>query len=90
MSETIREAIVEALGRMDYDVSDVTGDTILGPAGLDLESLAVAELAALMEDTYGFKFTDADMEAFANMTLDQFAAEVSTRAQPAMAGDQPE
>jgi len=43
-----------------------------------------------MEDTYGFKFTDADMEAFANMTLDQFATEVSTRAQPAMAGDQPE
>jgi len=42
MSETIREAIVEALGRMDYDVSDVTGDTILGPAGLDLESLSVA------------------------------------------------
>src|ERR1700683_3271955 len=49
----IREFVLNALKEMNYDVSDVTGDTDLGPAGLDLESLAVAELAVLVEDHRG-------------------------------------
>ena len=77
--EEIREFILNALKEMNYDVSDVTGDTDLGPAGLDLESLAVAELAVRVEDRFGLKFTDEDGEELALMTLDEFTAEVGSR-----------
>ncbi len=79
MNEEIREFILNALKEMNYDVSDVTGDTDLGPAGLDLESLAVAELAVRVEDRFGLKFTDEDGEELALMTLDEFTAEVGSR-----------
>jgi acyl carrier protein len=64
---------------MNYDVSNVTGDTDLGPAGLDLESLAVAELAVRVEDHFDLKFTDENGEELALMTLDEFIAEVARR-----------
>jgi acyl carrier protein len=79
VNEEIREFILNALKEMNYDVSDVTGDTDLGPAGLDLESLAVAELAVRVEDRFGLKFTDEDGEELALMTLDEFTAEVGSR-----------
>jgi acyl carrier protein len=79
MDTEIREFVVNALKEMNYDVSDVTGDTDLGPAGLDLESLAVAELAVLVEDHFGVQFSDEDAEQLALMTLDQFTAEVASR-----------
>jgi acyl carrier protein len=75
----IRNFVVNALKEMNYDVSDVTGDTDLGPAGLDLESLAVAELAVLVEDRYGIQFSDEDAEELALMTLAEFTTEVSGR-----------
>ena len=79
MDDEVRKFVIDALGAMNYDVSDVTGDTDLGPAGLDLESLAVAELAVQVEDKFGVKFTDEDTEQLALMTLDEFAAEVGSR-----------
>lgn len=79
MEEEIREFILNSLREMNYDVSDVTGDTDLGPAGLDLESLAVAELAVRVEDHFGLKFTDEDGEELALMTLAEFTTEVAGR-----------
>jgi len=79
MEDEVRKFVVEALDAMNYDVSDVAGDTDLGPAGLDLESLAVAELAVQVEDKFGVKFTDDDTEQLALMTLDEFATEVAKR-----------
>jgi acyl carrier protein len=79
MDTEIREFVLTALKDMNYDVSEVTGDTDLGPAGLDLESLAVAELAVLVEDHFGVKFSDEDAAELALMTLDEFTAEVATR-----------
>jgi acyl carrier protein len=79
MDTEIREFVLSALKDMNYDVSDVTGSTDLGPAGLDLESLAVAELAVLVEDHFGVKFSDEDAADLALMTLDEFAAEVAKR-----------
>jgi acyl carrier protein len=79
VEEEIREFILNALREMNYDVSDVTGDTDLGPAGLDLESLAVAELAVRVEDHFGLKFTDEDGEELALMTLAEFTTEVAGR-----------
>ncbi|HEY7433318.1 MAG TPA: phosphopantetheine-binding protein [Streptosporangiaceae bacterium] len=79
MQDEVREFVVGALRDMNYDVSGVTGDTDLGPAGLDLESLAVADLAVQVEDKFGVKFTDDDTEQLALMTLDEFTAEIAKR-----------
>ncbi len=88
MQEKVKEFVINALNEMNYDVSGVTGDTDLGPAGLDLESLALADLAVQVEDVFGVKFGLDEMESTAMMTLDEFAAEVAGRipAAPA-AGD---
>jgi acyl carrier protein len=79
MKDELREFTLNALREMNYDVSEVTGDTDLGPAGLDLESLALADLAVQLEDRYGLKFSEDDMESLALMTLDEFTAVVSER-----------
>ena len=79
MQDQIRGFVLEALRGMNYDVSEVTGDTDLGPAGLDLESLAQAHLAVQVEEEYEIKFSVDDMESTALMTLDQFTAEVAAR-----------
>ena len=79
MQDRIREFVLAALAEMHYDVSEVTGDTDLGPAGLDLESLALADLSVQVEDEYGIKFDLDEMESTALMTLDQFTADVAAR-----------
>jgi acyl carrier protein len=86
VQDTIRRFVVNALSEMNYDVSEVTGDTDLGPAGLDLESLALAELAVQVEDEFGVAFSDDDMESTALMTLDEFTAEVGRRAAAGVGG----
>jgi len=79
MEDEVREFVLAALTGMNYDVSGVTGDTDLGPAGLDLESLAIADLAVQVEDRFGVTFTDDDTEQLALMTLDEFARVVAGR-----------
>ncbi|MFJ5921044.1 acyl carrier protein [Kitasatospora sp. NPDC092948] len=79
MQEQIRTFVLAALAEMNYDVDEVTGDTDLGPAGLDLESLALAELSVQVEDEFGVKFDLDEMETTALMTLDQFTADVARR-----------
>ena len=79
MQDRIREFVLAALTEMHYDVSEVTGDTDLGPAGLDLESLALADLSIQVEDEYGVKFDPDEMESTALMTLDEFTADVAAR-----------
>jgi acyl carrier protein len=80
VQDAVRRFVVNALNDMNYDVSEVTGDTDLGPAGLDLESLALAELAIQVEDEFGVKIADDDMESTALMTLDEFTAKVAQMA----------
>lgn len=79
MRDQIRDFVLEALEAMNYDISEVTGDTDLGPAGLDLESLALADLAVQVEEEYHIKFNLDDMEGTALMTLDEFTADVVGR-----------
>ena len=88
MQERIHEFVLAALTEMQYDVSEVTGATDLGPAGLDLESLALADLSVQVEDEFGVKFDLDEMETTALMTLDQFTADVARRvaAAPTTAG----
>ncbi|HEY1618742.1 MAG TPA: hypothetical protein VGG25_14060 [Streptosporangiaceae bacterium] len=52
MDDEIRQFAVSALKDMNYDVSEVTGETDLGPAGLDLDELT-AEVAGRLAVTAG-------------------------------------
>ena len=79
MTDDVRAFTIEALRNMNYDVSEITDDTELGPAGLDLESLALADLAVQLEDHYHVKFNDDDMETLALMTLSEFSKTLADR-----------
>jgi acyl carrier protein len=79
MTDDVRAFTIEALRSMNYDVSDVSDLTELGPAGLDLESLALADLAVQLEDHFHVTFNDDDMEGLALMTLGEFTAAMHER-----------
>lgn len=87
-SDDVRDFSIRSLKEMNYDVSDVSDDSVLGPAGLDLESLAIAELAVRIEDEYKVTFTDEEQESVGTWTLGEFVATVTTRlVEKAGAGD---
>lgn len=88
MKETIREFILKSLTEMNYDTEGITDDTELGPRGADLESLALAELAVRVEDTYGVKFAEDETEELSGMTVGEFCAVVEQRVQLAQAAGQ--
>jgi acyl carrier protein len=79
MRDELRKFIVESLQSMNYDVSDLDDSTELGPAGLDLESLALAELAVRLEDQFGLRFSDDDMETLGVMSVGEFTLAMSER-----------
>jgi acyl carrier protein len=85
MRDELRRFVIDAIRQMNYDVSEVTDETELGPAGLDLESLALAELAVQLEDHYRLKFSDDDMETLALMSLGEFSTVLSERIEAARA-----
>lgn len=79
MNEQVRKFVVAALADMNYDVSDVDETTPIGPAGVDLESLSIAELGVRIEDEYGVRFADEEVEAVAGMTIGEFVELVVSR-----------
>jgi acyl carrier protein len=79
MGDDVHDFVVDALKQMNYDVSGITRDTELGPAGLNLESLAVAELIVLAEDRLGVVFTDDEAEQLGSLTVGELAAELARR-----------
>ena len=72
MRDEVRTFVVEQLADMNYDVEELDDDTTLGPSGVDLESLALADLAVRVEDRYGLKFADDESEKMALMTVGEF------------------
>lgn len=80
MSDEVVTFTIDALRQMNFDVEDADPGTVFGPAGIDLDSMAVAELALRVEDSYGVKFSEEDLEGLAVMTIGEFATEVTTRA----------
>jgi len=85
MLDEIRQFVLESLTDMNYSIDGVDDDTVLGPAGADLESLALAELAVRVEDRFGVKFDDDEGEQLAAMTVGEFCQTVLPRVQSASA-----
>ena len=79
MRDQVRTFVVEQLADMNYDVDELDDDTTLGPSGVDLESLALADLAVRVEDRYGLKFADDESEKLALMTVGEFITMVADR-----------
>jgi acyl carrier protein len=79
MRAEIREFVLASLKDMNYDIEGVDDDTTLGPAGVDLESLALADLAVRVEDQFGVKFGDEESEQLAVMTVGEFTSTVAER-----------
>jgi acyl carrier protein len=83
VKDEIRQFVIESLKQMNYPVDDIDDDTTLGPSGVDLESLALAELAVQVEDQYGVKFDEDEAEQLAAMTVGEFTTAVAARLTPA-------
>jgi|GEM_PF-823611 len=73
------------LGKPDGHGDHVRFSWSLGPAGADLESLALAELVVRVEDHFGVKFDEDEVETLAGMTVGEFCRVVAPRIQPASA-----
>lgn len=76
----VREFVLETLQEMNYDIEGIEDDSTLGPAGVDLESLAMAELAVRVEDRFGVRFEEEESEDLALMTVGEFTRTVADRA----------
>lgn len=79
MKEEVREFVIASLQDMNYDVEGIEDSTTLGPAGVDLESLALADLSVRVEDKFGVRFADDETESLALMTVGEFTSEVASR-----------
>lgn len=79
MSTPVRAFVVNTLDAMNLDTSDVTDTTPIGDGGMELESLTTAELVMQVEEEYGVKFSDDDVEGMQTMTVGDFVAEVERR-----------
>jgi acyl carrier protein len=78
-AEEVREFVMETLQEMNYDIEGIDDDSTLGPAGVDLESLAMAELAVRVEDRFGVQFGEEESEDLALMTVGEFTRTVADR-----------
>ncbi|HKD97127.1 MAG TPA: acyl carrier protein [Micromonosporaceae bacterium] len=79
MKDEVYKFVLASLGDMNYDVTDADSDTAIGPAGVDLESLSIAELGVRIEDQYGVRFEDDEVEQVASMTIGEFVDLVVAR-----------
>ncbi|MEU7924483.1 acyl carrier protein [Micromonospora sp. NPDC049107] len=79
MRAEVRAFVVEQLVDMNYDVEGLDDATTLGPSGVDLESLALSDLAVRVEDQFGLTFADDESEKLALMTVGEFTTMVADR-----------
>jgi acyl carrier protein len=88
MRDEVRAFIVASLKDMNYDVEGVDDATTLGPAGLDLESLALADLLMRAEDQYHIRFIEDESEELALMNVGEFTSTVVDRVAQAAGSQQ--
>jgi acyl carrier protein len=89
MSDEVRAFVVSSLKDMNYDVEGIDDATTLGPAGLDLESLALADLLMRVEDQYRIRFAEDESEELALMNVGEFTAAVARRLGEPASSQQP-
>ena len=75
----MRSVVVDSLRQMNFDVSGVQDDTVLGEGGLELESLSLAELVMQLGD-HGAQFSDDELDTLLDMTFGDLVAEAERRA----------
>ncbi|MEN3307799.1 MAG: acyl carrier protein [Micromonosporaceae bacterium] len=85
MRDQVHQFVIDTLRDMNYSVDGVDEDTTLGPAGVDLESLAIAELGVRVEDKFGVRFADEEADELASYTVGEFSSVVAERYQLARA-----
>lgn len=85
MIDEIRQFVLDSLTDMNYSIDGIDDDTELGPAGADVESIALAELAVRVEDRFGVRFDDDESEMLTRMTVGEFCRDVQVRIEPASA-----
>jgi acyl carrier protein len=73
----IRRFALASLSEMNFDIEGLDDDSVLGPAGADLDSVALAELGIRVEDRFGVTFGDDEAEGLAAMTIGEFCAAVA-------------
>jgi acyl carrier protein len=78
-TEEIRAFVLTSLTEMNYSVAGVDDDTPLGPAGVDLESLSLAELGIRVEERFGVVFEEDEAELLGTMTVGEFGAVLAAR-----------
>jgi acyl carrier protein len=86
MRDQISAFVIDSLRQMNYDTDGIDDATMLGAAGVDLESLALAELAVRMEDRYGVSFSEDDLERVAAMSVGELVDHLTAAAGTAAAG----
>ena len=79
MIDEIRQFVLDSLADMNYGTDGLDDGTTLGPAGADLESVALAELAVRVEDKFGVRFDDDEADQLAGMTIGEFCQTVAPR-----------
>ena len=83
MIDEIRQFVLDSLTDMNYSIDGIDDETTLGPAGADVESIALAELVVRVEDHFDVKFDDDESDMLAAMTVGEFCRDVQMRIQPA-------
>jgi acyl carrier protein len=84
MTDEIRQFVLDSITDMNYDIEGIDDDTVLGPAGVDLQSIVLAELVVRVEDHFGVSLDDQS-EMLPGMTVGEFCHTVMQRIQPAPA-----
>ena len=85
MVDDIRQFVLDSLKDMNYSIDGIDDDTVLGPAGADVESIALAELVVRVEDQFGVQFDDDESDMLTSMTVGEFCRDVMMRIEPASA-----
>jgi acyl carrier protein len=86
VADSIKQFILASLQEMNYDVEGIDDDSLLGPQGADVSSLALVEIAVRVEDEYGVKFSQDEAEELAGKTMGEFCEIVAARMGAAKTG----
>lgn len=79
MRDEVRAFLLSSLREMNYPVDAVDDATTLGPAGLNLESLALADLLMRVEERYRIGFAEEETKEFALMNVGELTTAVLER-----------